>query len=76
MRQPILVDSRAIHRRAPHPSPPASSVVLLRLTPEMFSVIDCSKGSGHSDLVTFSGCDLDIHLSTFEHRWDDEHSSV
>ena len=36
------------------PNPPPSSVVLLRLTPEIFSVIDYSKGFGHSDLVTFS----------------------
>ena len=50
--------------------PPPSGVVLLRIVPEIFSVLDYSKGFGHSDLVSFSERDLDLHLQTLGHRWD------
>lgn len=49
--------------------PPTRDVVLLRLTPELFSVLDYSRGFGHSDLVTFSGNDLNIHIHTAQHLW-------
>jgi nitroimidazol reductase NimA-like FMN-containing flavoprotein (pyridoxamine 5'-phosphate oxidase superfamily) len=52
------------------PRPPSSGVVLLRIAPEIFSVLDYSKGFGHSDLVTFSERDLDLHLETLRHEWD------
>jgi general stress protein 26 len=51
------------------PLPPAA-VVLLRIAPEIVSVLDYSKGFGHSDLVTFSERDLDVHIGTKRHRWD------
>ena len=51
------------------PAPPQSSVVLLRIAPDVISVLDYSKGFGHSDLVTFSDRDLDVHLKTVRHRW-------
>jgi len=54
-------------RIAPRPSP--ASTALLRITPEVISILDYSKGFGHSDLVTFSERDLDVHLSSFRHRW-------
>jgi hypothetical protein len=50
--------------------PPPSGVVLLRIVPEIFSVLDYSKGFGHSDLVSFSERDLDLHMQTLGHRWD------
>jgi len=53
-------------RMAPEPSP---DVVLLRIAPEIISVLDYSKGFGHSDLVTFSERDLDVHLQTVSHHW-------
>lgn len=34
------------------PIPPASSVALFRVTPTVISVLDYSKGFGHTDLVT------------------------
>jgi hypothetical protein len=43
---------------------------LLRIAPEIVSVLDYSKGFGHSDLVTFSERDLDVHIGTKRHRWD------
>jgi hypothetical protein len=54
-------------RAAPQPS--AEAVVLLRLEPELFSLIDYSQGFGHSDLVAFSERDLDQHLESLRHRW-------
>lgn len=52
------------------PQPPAGSIALLRITPEIICVLDYSRGFGHSDLVTFSERDLDIHLCSACHRWD------
>ncbi|MGE0578158.1 MAG: pyridoxamine 5'-phosphate oxidase family protein [Reyranella sp.] len=53
------------------PRPLSSSVVLLRITPETFSLVDYSKGFGHSDVVTFSERDLDVHVASLAHHWDD-----
>jgi hypothetical protein len=51
------------------PQPPSAGVVLLRIAPEIFSVLDYSRGFGHSDLVTFSERDLDILIESRRHRW-------
>jgi hypothetical protein len=45
-------------------------VVLLRIAPEIISVVDYSKGFGHSDLIAFSERDLDLHLESVSHPWD------
>jgi len=45
------------------PQPLSTGVALLRISPEIISVLDYSKGFGHSDLVTFSERDLDVHLN-------------
>jgi general stress protein 26 len=58
----------SISRIASQPS--SAGVVLLRIAPEIFSVLDYSKGFGHSDLVTFSEHDLDLHIESLRHRWD------
>jgi Pyridoxamine 5'-phosphate oxidase len=50
-------------------SDPSSEVVLLRIAPEIISVLDYSRGFGHSDLVTFSERDLDVHLQSVSHHW-------
>jgi nitroimidazol reductase NimA-like FMN-containing flavoprotein (pyridoxamine 5'-phosphate oxidase superfamily) len=55
-------------RMATSPSP--VKVVLLRIAPEIFSVLDYSRGFGHSDLVAFSDHDLDVHVKSSCHRWD------
>lgn len=52
------------------PQPPSGVVVLLRIAPDIFSVLDYSKGFGHSDLITFSDRDLDLHIRSLRHRWD------
>lgn len=55
-------------RIAPRPS--SDGVVLLRIAPELFSVLDYSQGFGQSDLITFSDRDLELHVSSTRHRWD------
>ena len=52
------------------PQPPVPAVVLLRITPEVFSLVDYSRGFGHSDIVAFSDGDLDVHIASLAHRWD------
>ncbi|MFO1080372.1 MAG: pyridoxamine 5'-phosphate oxidase family protein [Reyranellaceae bacterium] len=61
-------DGPAAARVAPEPS--QGAVTLLRIEPEIFSLIDYSKSFGHSELITFSERDLDRHLATQMHRWD------
>jgi len=63
---PLVLRQGPEQRMAPEPSP---DVVLLRIAPEIISVLDYSKGFGHSDLVTFSERDLDVHLQTVSHHW-------
>jgi general stress protein 26 len=50
---------------------PSHDVILLRIAPDIISVLDYSKGFGHADLVTFSERDLDVHIGSHRHRWDD-----
>jgi len=49
--------------------PPRESVALLRIAPDIISVLDYSKGFGHSEVVTFSERDLDVHVASHNHRW-------
>jgi general stress protein 26 len=65
---PPVLREGTLPRIAPQPSPAA--VVLLRITPEIISVLDYSKGFGHSDLIAFSERDLDLHIASLRHRWD------
>jgi general stress protein 26 len=54
------------------PQPPRADIALLRIAPEIISVLDYAKGFGHSDLVTFSERDLDVHIQSLRHRWNDD----
>jgi general stress protein 26 len=63
---PPVFRGEGLSRIAPQAS---AGVVLLRIAPEIFSVLDYSKGFGHSDLVTFSERDLDLHIESLQHRW-------
>ena len=49
--------------------PQRTTSALLRIEPEIISVLNYSKGFGHSDLVTFSARDLDVHISSNENPW-------
>jgi nitroimidazol reductase NimA-like FMN-containing flavoprotein (pyridoxamine 5'-phosphate oxidase superfamily) len=51
------------------PAPELSRVALLRIAPDVISVLDYEHGFGHSELVTFSERDLDVHLGTRSHPW-------
>lgn len=62
-------DESSAARISPRPSP--SLVALMRIEPEIFSLSDYSKGFGHSELITFSERDLDLHVASLRHRWDD-----
>jgi pyridoxamine 5'-phosphate oxidase-like protein len=68
----VALDAGATESTATRVSPRPSSgvVVLLRIEPEIFSVLDYSKGFGHSDLIAFSERDLDLHIESLRHRWD------
>jgi len=57
----------ALTRISPEASP--ARIALLRIAPEVISVLDYAKGFGHTDLVTFSASDLDVHLESRRHRW-------
>ena len=65
---PVLRED-AVQRILPRPT--SAGVVLLRFAPEIISILDYSKGFGHSDLITFSERDLDLHIKSLRHRWDD-----
>jgi general stress protein 26 len=54
----------------------SGDVVLLRIVPEIISALDYSKGFGHSDLVTFSERDLDLHIDTHHHCWSGNTRSI
>ena len=65
---PVLREG-ALQRISPRPA--SAGVVLLRIAAEIISVLDYSKGFGHSNLVTFSERDLNLHIESLRHRWDD-----
>jgi nitroimidazol reductase NimA-like FMN-containing flavoprotein (pyridoxamine 5'-phosphate oxidase superfamily) len=52
-----------------NPRPIASAVPLIRITPEVVSIIDYSKGFGHSDLVRVTESDLEQFLESRRHHW-------
>jgi hypothetical protein len=64
---PPILHHGDMQRLAPQPESPG--IVLLRIAPEVISVLDYSKGFGHSDLITFSGQDLDRRIAILRHRW-------
>ncbi|TAK48610.1 MAG: pyridoxamine 5'-phosphate oxidase family protein [Xanthobacteraceae bacterium] len=51
------------------PSPNPAAVALLRITPEIVSVLDYSKGFGHADLLRVSAADLAEFIESRRHHW-------
>ncbi len=51
------------------PRPKPAEVPLIRLTPEVISILDYSKGFGHTDLVTVSDRDLEDFVESRRHHW-------
>ena len=57
------------------PRPDPAVVPTLRLTPEIVSVLDYSKGFGHSDLVKVTDADLAEFVEARRHHWAGFHAA-
>jgi len=51
------------------PRPDPATVPMLRITPEIVSVLDYSKGFGHTDLVRVTKNDLAEFIESRRHHW-------
>ncbi len=51
------------------PQPNPAAVPLIRMTPEIISIVDYSKGFGHTNLVTVSDLDLEEFDESRRHHW-------
>lgn len=57
------------------PPPDPATVPLLRIMPEVVSVLDYSKGFGHTDLVRVSEDDLEDFIEARRHHWASFHAA-
>jgi len=55
------------YKAVPRPDP--AVVPVMRLTPEIVSILDYSQGFGHTDLVLVTDADLAEHVESAQHRW-------
>ncbi len=69
----LLLHRYPEYKVLPHPDPKA--VPTLRLTPEYISVLDYSKGFGHTDLVRVSDNDLAEFVEARRHHWAGFHAA-
>jgi nitroimidazol reductase NimA-like FMN-containing flavoprotein (pyridoxamine 5'-phosphate oxidase superfamily) len=51
------------------PRPDPAAVPMLRITPEIVSILDYSRGFGHSDLVRVTSSDLAEYVESRRHHW-------
>ena len=51
------------------PQPDPAAVPMLRITPEIVSILDYSKGFGHTDLVRVTDNDLAEYIESRRHHW-------
>jgi len=63
----ILLQRYPEYRVMPRPDPKA--VPTMRITPEIVSVLDYSKGFGHTDLVRVADADLAEFIEARRHHW-------
>lgn len=63
----ILLRRYPEYKVMPRPNPAA--VPMLRITPEIVSILDYSKGFGHSDLVRVTSNDLAEYIESRRHHW-------
>ena len=65
--------AKIMYKRYPEykimPPPDPAAMPLLRLTPEIVSILDYSKGFGHSDLVRVTANDLAEFVEARRHHW-------
>ena len=68
-----------IFRRYPEyrimPPPDPAAMPLLRITPEVISLLDYSKGFGHADLLKVSANDLAEFIEARRHHWASFHAA-
>jgi PPOX class probable F420-dependent enzyme len=57
------------------PRPDPAAVPLLRITPEIVSILDYSKGFGHTDLVKVTDADLAEFIEARRHHWASFHAA-
>lgn len=57
------------------PRPIPAAVPTLRLTPEIVSILDYSKGFGHSDLINVMDSDLAEFIEARRHHWASFHAA-
>ena len=69
----ILLQRYPEYKIMPRPDPAA--VPTMRLTPEVVSVLDYSKGFGHSDLVRVTDNDLAEFVEARRHHWAGFHAA-
>lgn len=51
------------------PQPDPAAVPVIRITPEIVSILDYSKGFGHTDLVSVTDRDLAEFVESRRHHW-------
>jgi general stress protein 26 len=56
------------------PRPDPAAVPMLRITPEIVSILDYAKGFGHTDLVRVTDHDLAEHIEARRHHWAGYHA--
>ena len=57
------------------PRPDPAAVPMLRITPEVVSILDYSKGFGHTDLVRVNDNDLAEFIEARRHHWAGFHAA-
>lgn len=57
------------------PPPDPATVPLVRITPQVASILDYSKGFGHTDLVRVSDDDLEEFIEARRHHWASFHAA-
>ena len=74
-----IMSTRSCCKRYPEykvmPRPDPAAVPLLRITPEVVSILDYSKGFGHSDLVNVTDRDLADFVEARRHHWASFHAA-
>jgi general stress protein 26 len=63
----ILLKRYPEYKVMPRPDPAA--VPMLRVTPEIVSILDYAKGFGHTDLVRVTDNDLAEYIESRRHHW-------
>ena len=63
----ILFQRYPEYKSMPRPDP--AEVPVMRLRPEIVSILDYSQGFGHTDLVRVTDADLAEYVESARHRW-------